>query len=110
MSNCPTEPTSEQCGSNAEIRWTGTIGEEVGFACWYPQMGGYGGKCVVSPGGSDPVNRAKDAADQCFDVYVWHDGEFPFGAEQNPAVLHHCLAQQFINFGETVNRILRTAK
>ncbi len=90
----PPEPTSEQCESHAEIKWTDDNGETVtGVACWYPQMGGYGGKCVIQPhdGG-------------CFDAYVWHDGEFPFNGEdepeRKPIMLHHCDASQFIEFGK----------
>lgn len=86
----PNEPTSEQCSANAEV------GKRM-WAAWYPQMGGYVGKCVVEDLGG------------CFDVWVWHDGEFAFGGEQeeapSPAHLHHCDPEQFIRFGETVKRL-----
>lgn len=82
----PREPTPEECSSRAKI------GE--GWACWYPQMGGYVGKCVVVP--SDGT---------CFDAWVWHDGEFPFSANTSdcgPTRLHHCDPEQFVRFGELV--------
>lgn len=99
------EPTSDECTNNAEVE----LREGVkGFAIWYPQMGGYTGRAVI-------VKRVpEDDEDACFDVYVWHDGEFPFvngdewrgrGDEGEPYVLHHCRAAQFISFGETVQRL-----
>ena len=95
MSELP-EPTSEQCSNHSRIEHDGL----VYFACWYPQMGGYVGKCLVRGGGPD----------SCFDCYVWHDGEFPFGegsysGRTNPIVVHHCLADQFINFGQWVKSL-----
>lgn len=82
------EPTGDECSSNAVVE---TPPGTSGFACWYPQMGGYGSVCVVvfSPGQT------------CFDAYVWHDGEFPF-EHGNPRVLHHCDPEQFVRFGEFV--------
>jgi hypothetical protein len=86
----PPEPTSEQCSSHSLIEH----GARRLYACFYPQMGGYHGKCLVEPKGG------------CFDVYVWHDGEFPFGtaagSPERPAHLHHCAAEQFIEFGQFV--------
>jgi hypothetical protein len=66
-------------------------------AIWYPQMGGYAGKAVALL----PKSVEEDA---CFDVYVWHDGEFPFGGGK-PRCLHHCSATQFIQFGQTIRRL-----
>lgn len=66
--------------------------------CSYPSMGGYGGTCLVNV----------DDAEGCFEAFVWHDGEFPFtavdydGVPNSPAHLHHCSAQQFIDFGKQV--------
>lgn len=83
----PSEPTSEQIQENAEIQTP--IGK--GFACWYPQMGGYVAKCIVVPN--------KNGG--CFDAWVWHDGQFPFGGDNRvPAVIHHCDPKQFVRFGE----------
>lgn len=82
------EPTAGQCSSNADM------GDGC-FAIWYPQMGGYVGRAVVAIGNGDS---------DCFDVYVWHDGEFPFRGDEGrkPCVLHHCSPEQFIEFGEAV--------
>ena len=60
-------------------------------------MGGYVAKAVV-------VFWSDESAG-CFEVYVWHDGELPFGAESKPARLHHCEASQFVRFGEAVMRM-----
>lgn len=82
----PREPAGDECTAGAPYEHEG----RRGFATWYPQMGGYTGKCVVlfDAGG-------------CFDVFVWHDGEFPFGG-RSPVEIHHCDPEQFIQFGEIV--------
>ncbi len=86
-----TAPTAEECSANSKIEWDG----HQCFAAWYPQMGGYTSPCLIIPweGG-------------CFDVFVWHDGEFPFGEEDDVRgpvrQLHHCDAEQFIRFGTLV--------
>lgn len=82
------EPTSEQCSSNAIIEEDGTRF----LACWYPQMGGYIGKCLV-----------KHTGNKCFEAFVWHDGEFPFSGP-HPIEMHHCSADQFVHFGEVVKK------
>ncbi len=61
------------------------------LACRYPSMGGYTSKCWVVFG-----------ANSCFEAYVWHDGEFAFGDEHKPTVLHHCNARQFVSFGQLI--------
>jgi hypothetical protein len=87
------EPTHEECAARAEVRLTDDL---TGRAAYYPQMGGYVSRCVV----------VMDHG--CVDVYVWHNGDFPFsghdswGEAQSPAVLHHCDGGQFIRFGEFV--------
>jgi hypothetical protein len=87
MSRMP-EPTIEQCQEHARIEWEG----RVFYACVYPQMGGYCAVALLEPLGG------------CFDVYVWHDGDFPFddGDDEGrgPVTLHHCDAEQFIEFGK----------
>lgn len=84
-------PTGKQATAKEEI-----VLEDgrKGYCCWYPQMGGYSGIAIVIPAGD------------CFDVLVWHDGEFPFdddpfdgGDKQEPVELHHCCAEQFVRFG-----------
>lgn len=93
----PPEPTSDQC-SNGEIL---THDGHRYLATWYPQMGGYGAHCLVELG-TNETNT-----DRCFDVLVWHDGEFPFSDGEPPNRLHHCSAGQFIRFGETVAKALK---
>lgn len=100
MRGCPAEPTPEECSAQARVA---DFNDEKAFACWYPQMGGYVGKAVIVPG-----PREESGGAGCFEVYVWHDGEFPFsenhytGEEQSPIHLHHCSPRQFIEFGEWV--------
>lgn len=93
----PAEPTAEDCTAHTRFEWNG----RQCMAIWYPQMGGYSGKAVVSV---DPVG--------CFDTWVWHDGEFPFSDDgyefggrvnDGPNYLHHCDPTQFVSFGEALN-------
>ena len=89
-----TVPEAEECNESK------ILGESNGFvamALWYPQMGGYCSKAVAVAGW-----------DGCVDVYVWHDGEFPFcGWENAPKVIHHCDPDQFIELGHTLNGLLK---
>ncbi len=84
------EPTSDECSRRAKVTLTEGM---AGWACWYPQMGGYTGKAVA-------VNDH-----ECINVYVWHDGQFPFGdpddygQPREPVKLHHCDPDQFVGFG-----------
>lgn len=114
----PREPTSEECSSNAFT--------EDGIAIWYPQMGGYVSKCII-------LYPDKDDDAPCTDVYVWHDGAFPFSDQgqseaercwcwcedcpccedsadqkrkRNPVRLHHCLIGQFEIFGKRAEELL----
>ena len=90
-------PSSDECSKNAPY-----LDPELGqgYAGWYPQMGGYVGKCVVFPG---------ENVGDCFDVLVWHDGEFPFNDEYgdtpSPAHLHHCMTEQFREFADFVDSL-----
>lgn len=95
----PPEPTAEQCTAHAPVA---DFNGMKAFACWYPPMGGYVSRCVVVDTG-----KRDDGEPGCFEVYVWHDGEFPFTADSDddyrpPAHLHHCGAEQFVEFGRTV--------
>lgn len=96
----PPHPPGEHCNSNHRFEWDG----KRCMACWYPQMGGYAAKCVIVDCGTDAVSGEKEPG--CFDAYVWHDGEFPFdeGDSRQPARVHHCMASQFVDFGEEVLR------
>ncbi len=93
----PAEPTAAQCSAKA------SLGNGY-YALWYPQMGGYVGKAVV--------HAASD--DGCVEVWIWHDGEFPFsdgdedgwtGEARKPARLHHCDVEQFRQFADDVRTI-----
>lgn len=94
VSTHPPEPTAEACDKAWRGEWNGI----PTLALWYPQMGGYVGKAVA----------VRD--DDCLDVYVWHDGEFPFTEADHqpwegtagPARLHHCDPGQFIGFGKVL--------
>lgn len=108
--NEPREPTADECTHNDRV--------DEGIAIWYPQMGGYVAKAVA----------VKDNG--CTNLYVWHNGEFPFGGSitstecwcycdecpcckdrtalhpKPPVRIHHCDTSQFIQFGETLERLL----
>jgi hypothetical protein len=88
MTAVPREPTSDECTSNAEI--------DGGRACWYPSMGGYVARAVAVP------NSVKRSDDTCWSIYVWHDGDFPFGVDRSPRELHHCDPSDFIRFGRLI--------
>lgn len=83
-------PTDGQCSKRERLP---DINGMHAYAIWYPQMGGYAGRAVVvfHPGQED----------SCFDVLVWHDGDWPFDSEP-PRELHHCSPMQFVDFGEAV--------
>lgn len=91
MSDHPKEPTPEACSEHATFEWNGARC----MAIWYPQMGGYVSRCVVVDEGG------------CFGAYIWHNGEFPFSEQHDPeiqpAYVHHCMAEQFIMFGQAVS-------
>jgi hypothetical protein len=88
------EPTSDECSAHAVVHLTDEI---HGYACWYPSMGGYVGKAVATV----------EDDEGCVELYVWHDGEFPFGDDsphdprgpRGPVQLHHCSPDQFEAFG-----------
>lgn len=101
MSDHPPKPTADDCSNNAVFEW----GAHRCMAIWYPQMGGYVGKAVV----------VGEADGGCFEAYVWHDGQFPFsddpryhGGTLPPVKIHHCMAGQFVEFGEAVAKYLST--
>lgn len=100
-----TEPTGEQCNANALVYLDD---DDAGYAMWYPQMGGYSSKAVAVFGRMPMEATDSDDGDGCFDVWVWHDGEFPFGGA-NPRRIHHCMPSQFIQFGETVMALAKSA-
>lgn len=102
MAEIPKEPTGEQCSANCEVfRRAG----KVGYAIWYPQMGGYVGKAVAVV--DEKWSISGDVYyGGCVDVYVWHDGEFPFSeTDESPRLIHHCDPEQFINFGRRLTEL-----
>ncbi len=80
------------------------VEEQTYVAAWYPQMGGYCGKCWIAL--HTCASRPGHSFDDGFDVHVFHDGDFPFrdveGGGRPPICLHHCSPQQFAKFGELV--------
>lgn len=93
MTGTPREPTSDECSAKAVSEHEG----RRAVAMWYPQMGGYVSHCLVVDVGGDS---------SCFDVFVWHDGDFPFHEGERPAYLHHCDPEQFARFGKDVSDFL----
>ena len=110
LTNTPwPEPTSDQCTNHARMVCAyypngKTEVERFGMCAWYPQMGGYVGKCIIETYGTG-----------CADVYVWHDGEFPFGEassedrRQAPVRLHHCAAEQFEDFAKDMREAAKVS-
>lgn len=97
----PKEPTADQCRATAKVYESEG---QVGYAIWYPQMGGYVGKAIAICSRSWYEDEATGiGSGGCVDMYIWHDGEFPFGHasefKQEPRQLHHCDPDQFIQFG-----------
>lgn len=99
-------PNPQECSSNAAVRPPPEHDGRRAFAAWYPQMGGHTGRCIVV------LEEPPKGADHgCFDVYIWHDGQSAFDSRDDwgdyrpPTRLHHCSAQQFIDFGNLVNRL-----
>jgi len=95
------QPSGKQCDKREKVFETEY---EIGYAMWYPQMGGYCGKCIVIFD-KKWVKKVDYGIGGCIDVYIWHDGDFPFHEGENPVELHHCDPQQFIDFGRDVKKI-----
>jgi hypothetical protein len=96
----PEEPTGEECSTNKTV-FDGKISFAV--ALWYPQMGGYHGKAVAVFDKGWYIEGSMGHGG-CVEIYVWHDGEFPFSdSGRRPATLHLCEPEQFIEFGEKLS-------
>jgi len=104
----PSKPSGAQCSARDRVTWRDdyTGMDRTGFACWYPQMGGYVACCVVEVGVDQDGNGERDG----FDAWIWHDGEFPFAEDREPICLHHCSAEQFIEFGTFVQGKIDAAR
>lgn len=102
--NTPNEPSSGDA----------TLGNHIDLpdgrrarACWFPSMGGYAGRALI-------VAPQRDG-DCCTEVWVWHDGAFPFSSEpsdhsrwpgeemRSPVRLTIHGGQDFIAFGQLVD-------
>ena len=69
------EPTGDECDENKVVY---TDSNHIGYALWYPQMGGYHGKCVAVMQKQSVEYLHGSAMGTCIELYIWHDGEFPF--------------------------------
>ena len=92
------EPTAKQCSQRLAV---GEDEHKFAYALWYPQMGGYVAKAIaVFDKNWTDIGNVRSGG--CIELYIWHNGDFPFGDGNNPAHLHHCDSQQFIDFGKTL--------
>ena len=86
----PAEPAAKQCEANERVAIPGS--DTPAYAVWWPQMGGHHGRAVITAG-------------ECPEVWVWHDGSFPFHGHhdtpgRSPIHLHLCDADQWIELFE----------
>lgn len=96
------QPTSEECSAVAVLE----DGEhERLYAFWHPQWGGYCAKALFSAPKEHQQDvreklNAPGAADgfDCFNVTVWHDGEFPRN-DDPPQRFHYCDPMQLVDMG-----------
>lgn len=104
----PSEPTGDQCNENAVVF---DQDGKIGHAIWYPQMGGYCGKAVAVMDREWIEYDSGSGSGGCIDVYVWHDGKFPFSeSDGEPRIVHHCDPEQFVEFGEKLKELNDTHK
>ena len=97
------EPTADQCSDNDLVYQDEN---QIGYACWYPQMGGYVGKAIALFDRKQKADFMDPFDGACVDVLIWHDGEFPFSKDAGvPKRLHHCVPEQFIEFGKFMTKI-----
>ncbi len=102
------EPTAEQCTQNEKVFEND---DTIGYAIWFPQMGGYVGKSVALFDKSWKENENGSSEKGCIDIYVWHNGTFPFGDEEdNPREIHLCDPEQFIDFGKKLSDLNEKGK
>jgi hypothetical protein len=85
-------PTNEQCEARACYD---TPNDRKGYAFWHPQWGGYSGKAILVP------------MNGCFNVYIWHDGEFPIDDEDEPYCYHYCSVDQLVEFGDFAKMVVQ---
>jgi hypothetical protein len=90
------QPTTEEIRKCAAFE-TNEIG--TWYAMYSPQFGGYVGVAAVF--------IYHNHENTCFEVAVWHDGEFCTEEDDLPAQFHCCSAEQFIQFGQKVRSLLK---
>lgn len=83
--------TAKQCSARAIVEETA---DDIAFAMWHPQWGGYRSMCRVSFDKTTSDASGKEIG--CFEVANHHDGDFPSEA---PTTYHYCDAAQLIEFG-----------
>lgn len=77
---------------------TNHVDEDGALWTWLPRVGGYVSPCRVV---SCDIHAGVDA---CFDVDVYHDGEFP--TDHPEITLHFCAHEQLTAFAELVAKHL----
>ena len=92
-------PTPDECNANAVVYGTD---DAIGYALWHPQVGGYCGRAVAIMSKRWWRHPDGAACGACFDLAVWHDGDFPRDSVEPVATLHFCGADQFVRFGQEV--------
>lgn len=96
----PRQPTGDECTSHSHVA------EFDAYAVWYPQQGGYVGKCWIQFDDNDTMTVNGEPVGEpggCFTAHVYHDGEFPMHDDNAvPISTHHCMWEQFVQFGEAV--------
>lgn len=101
-------PTAIQCTAHVKVYESA---EKVGYAIWYPQMGGYVGKAVAVMDKEWGQRPDLGRVGGCVDLLVWHDGKFPFyDRNKNPTEIHLCDPGQFIAFGEALVQLNNRGK
>jgi hypothetical protein len=91
----PSRPTTGECEASTVVEWVDKQGyKRTGVAAFTPQVGGYPGACVIE----------LFLGNKCFNVWVWHDGEFPTGELDQPVSLHFCDVAQFETFAREVKK------
>ena len=72
---------------------------------WHPQWGGYTSHSRVSFGGTTyPQSPDGTGPPGCFDVDVYHDGEFP--SDEVEFDLHYCDPMQLVRYGLDIYELM----
>lgn len=88
------KPTAKECAANVEIEPTDS---GAWFALRTPQINGYSGDAAIH------IERTLNNV--CFEIAIWHDGEFSTDEESEPLQLHFCDPEQFIRSGKLVIKL-----